>query len=654
MNKEDQLHRAIQVGLLPEVKKLVKDGADMDHVLGMRGTALCAAIESRSLEITKFLLDAGCDVNAQDFDGEPPLLLAIRKQSPGQMCGRPLCLDIVKLLADHPKCNLNKVDPLTKKSALHFATEQNMDEVVGWLIRSKSETECDINQVDANGNSPLHLAVLEGLTDVVEVLISHPSCLIKVYNKAGLTPLHICARNGDAINMTKLLKKLKNLNNTSRLKKEIEIEQFTETELDLNLNAVTLFEKETCLHIASRLGHKGVVELLLENGAKVDIKDNLNNPPLLIALSSTPHWQSKDNSIPKMLLKKGANPNVKSGNLRCRYIEHNHEVTPLILAAKNNNLDLVKVLTNSGADVNLTDNMNQSPLYIALSEGAMSVASFLLQGCWNMNLNMQTDQGETCLHALAKSRKDANSEIIQQMVKTIIQAGGQIYANKDNKSVLDKAFEYEDCVLFDAVLEELGENFEDIEVIGSSGIVDDVPKIQRWIHKASSEGLVDMMRVLLSHGGDIDATYLDYDSGQTFSTLAVALYNSEYKMVEYLVKNGADLRNEKYIFQESEKRKVVEWVNKDVKDSDSESNYEDSDDDDDDDDQSVDLSDDDIFHGNEKVRKWLRSVACSPRSLKMSCFVLIRKFFLQNKIPFQKINCLNLPLKLTNELRYRS
>lgn len=34
MHKADQLHRAIKVELLPEVKKLVYDGADMDCVLG--------------------------------------------------------------------------------------------------------------------------------------------------------------------------------------------------------------------------------------------------------------------------------------------------------------------------------------------------------------------------------------------------------------------------------------------------------------------------------------------------------------------------------------------------------------------------------------------------------------------------------------------
>ena len=631
----------------------------------MRGTALCAAIETRNFEITKFLLDSGCDVNAQDFDGEPPLLLALRKQSPGQICGRTACLDIVKLLVNHPKCNLNKVDPLTKKSAIHFATEQNMAQVVGWLVSSESKIECNVNQMDANGNAPLHLALLEGLTDVVEVLVSHPKCLIKIYNKAGLTPLHICARNGDVVNMEKILKRVKNSSENSKDRKESQV--YTESELGLNLNSITLIEKETCLHIACKLGHKSIVELLLSYGAKVDFKDYLGNTPLLVNLASTPQWKSKDNDIPKMLLKKGADPNITSADHRCRYIERSQTVTPLIMAVKNANLELTKSLITFGADVNMTDNMGQGPLYIALWEGAVSVASFLLQECPSADVNTQTDEGNTCLHAVVKCRKHSNAEDIHKIVRTILHSGGKIYANKDNKTVLDKAFEYEDHVLFDAVLEDLGCNIGEIDILNGSeirgdiegctdgSILDNIPKVQRWIHKASSEGLIEMMRVLLSHGADIDASYYDVDSQKSLSNLYIALYNTEYKMAEFLVKNGANLKTEQYIFDEFENNKE-KGMNRNLLnvENDEEIDEDDDDDDDDeDDDDSFCSSDDDVFHGNEEFRKWLLQVASNPQSLKLSCLVTIRKVFINNKIPFVRMNHLRLPSNIIKELRYR-
>jgi len=36
MAKTEELHRAIQVALLPEVRRLIAEGADMDRVLGTR------------------------------------------------------------------------------------------------------------------------------------------------------------------------------------------------------------------------------------------------------------------------------------------------------------------------------------------------------------------------------------------------------------------------------------------------------------------------------------------------------------------------------------------------------------------------------------------------------------------------------------------
>ena len=38
----EQLHRAIHAGLLPEVKKLIQDGAEMDRVLGIYVLQPCA------------------------------------------------------------------------------------------------------------------------------------------------------------------------------------------------------------------------------------------------------------------------------------------------------------------------------------------------------------------------------------------------------------------------------------------------------------------------------------------------------------------------------------------------------------------------------------------------------------------------------------
>lgn len=616
----------------------------------MRGTALCGAIETRNYEITKFLLDSGCDVNAQDYDGEPPLLLAIRKESPGKICGKQANLDIIKLIMDQPKCDLNKVDPLTKKSALHFATEQNMLQVVRWLLNCKSDIKCKINMIDANGNSPLHLAVLEGHSGVVEVLVNDAECLLKVYNKAGLTPLHVCARNGDLKNMQCLLNKVIG-SKRDQLVKSIECDKLTDSELDANLNAVTMYEKETCLHIASRQGHAELVELLLEYGAKVDMKNNVNNTPLLVAIASTPQWQTKNNRIPKLLLKKGANPNMIFSQHLCRYVRLDLYVSPLILAARNNNIGLAKLLVAHGADVNLTDRLGQTALFIALSEQSFDVASYLVSESSDINVNLRTECGDTCLHALVHRSKKQDPNSVVEMLKVMIRdKGAVVVPNLNSETAIDVAFQYEDYVLADAILEVADVDLKDI--------MQTEERLQNLMCAVVESGHIELVKVLLSHGTDIDMKYRTfYQQGDDMSTyLYLALESTEYKMAEFLVVNGADLRKETYIFADVDSDSQVN-VDQGNEKADAENTDDDNDSNDDSDDDDIFLASDDdtdVFHGNIAFRSWIRQIASNPQSLQLKSLIFIRKYFLNHHIPFKRMTELKLPTKLIKKLRYQT
>ncbi|KAL4235036.1 Ankyrin repeat and FYVE domain-containing protein 1 [Mactra antiquata] len=655
MHKTDQLHRAIQVELLQEVKKLVNDGANMDLVMGMRGTALCAAIETRNYDITKYLLDSGCDINAQDFDGEPPLLLAIRKESPGKICGKAANMGIIRLLMNHLKCNLNKIDPLTKKSALHFATEQNMAQVVEWLLKSKSEIKCNINMFDANGNSPLHLAVLEGHSDCVNILVNSKDCLLKVYNRAGLTPLHVCARNGDLKNTQSLLNRISGSKH-DQLENSIDPSKFTDSEMDINVNAETKFEKETCLHIAARQGHVETVKCLLEHGARTNVKNNVNSTPLLVAIAARPQWQTRNNEIPRLLLKYGANPNMVFGlggkpfvaypqhSSKC--VHHDLDITPLILAAKNNNLELVKLLVSNGADINLSNRLGQNALFVALKEQALTVASYFITECKEINFNKCTEEGDTCLHALVQRSKKQDPNAVIDMVKVMMLGkGAKVLANLSSETPVDIAFQYGDNVLADAILEMADTDIKDI--------MQTEDRLHNLMCAAVESGRIDLLRVLLAHGVDIDLKCQTfYRQGDTnCSFLYLALESTEYSMAEYLVCNGLDLRGEKYIFAEVD---VPHGNSIDYKNGAPNDDDDNSDDDDDDDIFLASDDDTDVFHGNVAFRSWIRNVASNPQSLILSSMVYIRKYFINNDIPFKRMKELSLPPKLVRKLRYQN
>ena len=77
--------------------------------------------------------------------------------------------------------------------------------------------------------------------------------------------------------------------------------------------------------------------------------------------------------------------------------------TPLFLAAKDNNLEMVRFLLKSRAGINVQDNDGQTLLHLAVKEKKREITQLLLY-C-NAKVNTQDNLGQTSLH-LALENKD--------------------------------------------------------------------------------------------------------------------------------------------------------------------------------------------------------------------------------------------------------
>ena len=588
----------------------------------MRGTALCAAIEARNCDIARYLIEAGCDVNASDYDGEPPLLLALRKEKPLAICLKSAALDIAKILIFNKKCDLNKIDPLTKKSAIHFATEQGMEEVVDWLLSAN----CNLNQTDANGNMALHLAVHNGYFDIAKKLTNDPRCLVKAYNNAGLVPIHIPCNNGN-------LKCLQTIIECLKMKQRGSINrQNIDSELFVNVNAETKFEKDTCLHLAARNFYTDITRELIQHGASTNSKNNLGQQALVLACSANEHWAKKDNSVPEILLKAGANPNIK-GCVRNRYLLRDTEITPLIVAAKTNNLEFAKMLVGNGADVNLSDNLGQTPIYHALWGNSKEVARFLLMDCPEINANFKDHEDKNCFSAVLKCKKNYTGELAE-LVKAIFRAGGELH----NNSPLLEAVSYENVEVLDAILEETDINPEEVMVDKDEGF--------NLLHTCIGMGNIDLARVLLSHGDNIDRLT---NLGE--SPFRVALNSEMIEAAEFLLSNGCDLYQDEWTMKLLQRRPVVleNVLGQKARDSeDSDSDNSESDDDD-------DFNEiDDMLNYFPELLQRMHECVTSARRLDLLCLMLIRKYFRAHSISFRKVMDLPLaePLKLA--IRYKN
>jgi ankyrin repeat protein len=118
----------------------------------------------------------------------------------------------------------------------------------------------------------------------------------------------------------------------------------------------------TALMFAAFNGHSDIVLLLLDQGAALDRRDLMGRTALLYA-STGPFPETV-----KILLDKGAKPNV---------VDSDEHFSPLMHAAAEGNLDVVKLLIEYEADLSLKDVDGDDAESFARQAGHQQVADYL-------------------------------------------------------------------------------------------------------------------------------------------------------------------------------------------------------------------------------------------------------------------------------------
>ena len=224
------LMKAVEMQSLSKVRCLVKAGADVNLRGHIGRTALMdAAWRIDAYEVFNCLISAGADVNAKDLYGRNALMLASGR-------GNIMAVkDLIRLGAD---VNLRDSMGLTAlmEGARNFTNEKSR-EVVAELVKSGA----DVNVQDNGGESALMYAYFDVVK--MEELVK-AGANVNLQNKEGKTVLMKVAGSfcGEHPTLTDLLLK----ENRKIFKK----------------NRKTFKENKMAL------------ELLIENGADVNIKDN--------------------------------------------------------------------------------------------------------------------------------------------------------------------------------------------------------------------------------------------------------------------------------------------------------------------------------------------------------------------------------------------
>ncbi|CAN7936922.1 unnamed protein product, partial [Ixodes hexagonus] len=418
------------------------------HVLSARATG--AAIVPLQL-----LLRAG-DKNVrmvQDLDGNIPLFLAVEVGNHG------VCRD---LLGAMTREQVTYVHPTTGNTALHLATKRKDLDIMRFLVECNSP----INHQNKEGQSPLHVAAREGDEHAVK-LFHHANANPNLIDLEDRTPLHIATQLGHVGVVELLIDKYKasvhhRTKDGSTLMHIAAEAGRPETAMVFMKKGVPLHMSNKagakCIHTAAQKGYVEIVRTLLQKGEHVDVKTNDGHTALHVAVSAGQAL------VVETLLGHGAQVQFKAGP--------NNE-TPLHIAARVKNADdCAELLIKSGADVNEKEANGEIPLHFAAREGHLRTTKLLLAD--DSISDLLNKNGESPLHVAVKNCHFP-------VVEALLEHWEKKNADPEEKKKLtnQKNLEGENSLHYAATITEKQKHY---------------PTEDR-----------DIMRLLLKHGGDVNA-----------------------------------------------------------------------------------------------------------------------------------------------------
>jgi cytohesin len=338
--------QAIYQGDAAAVRKLLAANPKLANTPNEHGhLPLQAAFRGRDLELAKILLNAGADVHARERDTGTALHFAAAN-GPKQA--------VELLLAKGAKVDSHTVhDDFTP---LHWAASHGHKDIVELLLAKGADVNGGYDGKRLKPRwSPLYAAVKDRHAEVAKLLIARGARVEAKDSVWGSSPLSAAAEVRDLALVRLILTHMKGVPSYGA---------FLQALQSGNREMITLFlekgvdaSRPEFLIAATIGGKKEVVELLLEKGARANARDRSNSSAIATAA------RTGNAEVVSLLLAKGADPNSRDNLLS----------TPLHEAA---NKAVAQLLVDKGAEVNVVDQANKSPMFRAVQAGKKDVAEF--------------------------------------------------------------------------------------------------------------------------------------------------------------------------------------------------------------------------------------------------------------------------------------
>ena len=181
------------------------------------------------------------------------------------------------------------------------------------------------------------------------------------------------------------------------------------------------------------------------------------------------------------------------------------------------NIKVLQLLIQSGADVNKVATFNPTPLEYACTQGFVAASNALLQAGVDVNVNVEDGKGPLIL-----ASTNGREEVVDLLIK---------FTNDKNMTLLGA-----DVALIKASSRGYINIVKAIVELGAD--VNSVACSKTALAGASGNGHAGIIKFLVEAGADVEAKLKDGDTA-----LGIAVRNGQFKCVEVLLNAGADVNS---------------------------------------------------------------------------------------------------------------
>lgn len=414
-------------------------------------------------------------------------------------------------------------------------------------VRVLLEKKADVNAQQVDGSTALHWAVRANDLELTEMLL-RAGARASAANQSGATPMLLAAMNGNAAIIDRLI------------------------QAGADPNAPLSQTGDTALMMAARTGKADAVKVLLDHGAKVNAKETWGGTTALMWAVSERHPE-----VASLLVEHGADVNAKSNfvpSASGRGFEGTAPVvpkpnqtieefasgwmTPLMFAAREDDLASARILIQAGADVNSFGGDGKDALALALFDGSYDVASLLIDS--HANVNHADAQRFTPLFWAVDRRNMETAPNFPWMVtidplpviQKLLDAGANTNALVDN-TPRARMREGSPRIVFATALMRaaFSGDLELVKLLLAHGADPHIQSSDRETSLAAACGLafingyhrprpsaerLEVVKLLVDLGGDVN-----HADNYGITPLMAAANLGDINIVRYLVDKGADL-----------------------------------------------------------------------------------------------------------------